>query len=88
MTGKRRGTHQKNGIFPETSTNNHLNITARIRRFNFNNPEFLYQSFTHSSYVNEHRRKLYTDNERLEFLGDAVLRTVRLSIFISKVYLI
>lgn len=39
----------------------------------FNNPALLYQAFTHSSYVNEHRRKNYTDNERLEFLGDAVL---------------
>ncbi len=39
----------------------------------FNNPTLLYQAFTHSSYVNEHRRKFFTDNERLEFLGDAVL---------------
>lgn len=33
----------------------------------------LYNAFTHSSYVNEHRRKKFMDNERLEFLGDAVL---------------
>ena len=39
----------------------------------FENPTLLYQAFTHSSYVNEHRRKFFTDNERLEFLGDAVL---------------
>ena len=39
----------------------------------FNNPSLLYQAFTHSSYVNEHRRKPYEDNERLEFLGDAGL---------------
>ena len=39
----------------------------------FNNEQLLYQAFTHSSYVNEHRRKQFTDNERLEFLGDAVL---------------
>lgn len=39
----------------------------------FNNPELLKQAFTHSSYVNEHRKDNYTDNERLEFLGDAVL---------------
>lgn len=31
------------------------------------------QAFTHSSYVNEHRKRLHEDNERLEFLGDAVL---------------
>lgn len=39
----------------------------------FQNEKLLMQAFTHSSYVNEHRRKPYEDNERLEFLGDAVL---------------
>lgn len=39
----------------------------------FQNEKLLKQAFTHSSYVNEHRRKPYEDNERLEFLGDAVL---------------
>lgn len=33
----------------------------------------LEQAFTHSSYVNEHRNLALSDNERLEFLGDAVL---------------
>ncbi|MDL4840031.1 ribonuclease III [Aquibacillus rhizosphaerae] len=41
--------------------------------FNFNNENLLKQAFTHSSYVNEHRKKEFEDNERLEFLGDAVL---------------
>src|SRR3954462_2912066 len=39
----------------------------------FENEKLLKQAFSHSSYVNEHRRKPYEDNERLEFLGDAVL---------------
>ncbi|MCG3090132.1 ribonuclease III [Sporosarcina cyprini] len=39
----------------------------------FKDASLLYNAFTHSSYVNEHRRKRFTDNERLEFLGDAVL---------------
>ncbi|WOV86146.1 ribonuclease III [Sporosarcina oncorhynchi] len=39
----------------------------------FKDESLLYHAFTHSSYVNEHRRKNFTDNERLEFLGDAVL---------------
>lgn len=39
----------------------------------FETPALLQQAFTHSSYVNEHRRRQFTDNERLEFLGDAVL---------------
>ncbi|MDP5273408.1 ribonuclease III [Chengkuizengella axinellae] len=39
----------------------------------FKNQKLLKQAFTHSSYVNEHRLSKYEDNERLEFLGDAVL---------------
>ncbi|WP_082234200.1 ribonuclease III [Halobacillus massiliensis] len=39
----------------------------------FNNVSLLEQAFTHSSYVNEHRKTDREDNERLEFLGDAVL---------------
>lgn len=41
--------------------------------FTFKNEKLLKQAFTHSSYVNEHRRMPYEDNERLEFLGDAVV---------------
>lgn len=39
----------------------------------FQNQNLLKQAFTHSSYVNEHRLGGLKDNERLEFLGDAVL---------------
>ncbi|MBP1991373.1 ribonuclease III [Paenibacillus eucommiae] len=39
----------------------------------FRKLDLLKQAFTHSSYVNEHRIAGYKDNERLEFLGDAVL---------------
>lgn len=39
----------------------------------FNDPTILAQAFTHSSYVNEHKKRIDQDNERLEFLGDAVL---------------
>ncbi|MGM8364170.1 ribonuclease III [Virgibacillus sp. W0181] len=39
----------------------------------FKNETLLEEAFTHSSYVNEHRGKIFSDNERLEFLGDAVL---------------
>ncbi len=39
----------------------------------FGNHELLRQAFTHSSYVNEQRLRSTSDNERLEFLGDAVL---------------
>ncbi|GAA4712879.1 ribonuclease III [Brevibacillus fulvus] len=39
----------------------------------FHDESLLRQAFTHSSYVNEQRGKRIQDNERLEFLGDAVL---------------
>jgi ribonuclease-3 len=38
----------------------------------FNDPTLLQQALTHRSYVNEHEDE-ESDNERLEFLGDAVL---------------
>ena len=37
------------------------------------NMELINQAFVHSSYVNEHRWEKH-DNERLEFMGDAVLQ--------------
>ena len=36
----------------------------------------LRQAFTHRSYINEHRAEVGGHNERLEFLGDAVLELV------------
>lgn len=42
----------------------------------FQNPELLAQAFTHRSYLNEHREVTLQHNERLEFLGDAVLELV------------
>lgn len=39
----------------------------------FKNLALLDEAFTHSSYVNEHQELGLKDNERLEFLGDAVL---------------
>jgi len=39
----------------------------------FRNLALYEQAFTHSSYVNEHKRERLQHNERLEFLGDAVL---------------
>jgi len=42
----------------------------------FNNIDLLITAFTHRSYVNEHRKTVKEHNERLEFLGDAVLELV------------
>jgi ribonuclease-3 len=41
----------------------------------FRKPDLLRQAFTHASYVNEQKGR-HRDNERLEFLGDAVLELV------------
>ena len=38
--------------------------------------DLLIRAFTHRSYVNEHRKTASEHNERLEFLGDAVLELV------------
>src|SRR5512146_1878758 len=37
------------------------------------NPDVALAALTHKSFVNEHRGEALQDNERLEFLGDAVL---------------
>lgn len=42
----------------------------------FDNIDLLVTAFTHRSYVNEHRKSVKEHNERLEFLGDAVLELV------------
>jgi ribonuclease-3 len=42
----------------------------------FNNPKLLQQAVTHRSYLNENRGYELDHNERLEFLGDAVLELV------------
>jgi len=44
--------------------------------YTFNNKNTLTLAFTHSSYANENRRGSHENNERLEFLGDAVLDMV------------
>lgn len=44
--------------------------------FEYNDIELLLTAFTHRSYVNEHKKSTKEHNERLEFLGDAVLELV------------
>lgn len=42
----------------------------------FKNKDLLTQAFTHRSYVNENAKLAHGHNERLEFLGDAVLELI------------
>lgn len=44
--------------------------------YSFHNKRLLSHAMTHSSYANEHRWEKTRCNERLEFLGDAVLELV------------
>lgn len=44
--------------------------------YEFNDLYLLNTSLTHSSYANENRMKSYESNERLEFLGDAVVNLI------------
>lgn len=44
--------------------------------FTFDDPELILTAFTHRSYMNEHKKSAREHNERLEFLGDAVLELV------------
>lgn len=44
--------------------------------FEYKNIDYLVTALTHRSYVNEHRKSVSEHNERLEFLGDAVLELV------------
>lgn len=48
----------------------------KIIGYKFNDERLLTQALIHSSYANEKHMKKYSDNERLEFLGDAVLELV------------
>lgn len=48
----------------------------KIIGYEFRKEQLLKQALTHSSYANEKHMKKLSDNERLEFLGDAVLEII------------
>ncbi len=48
----------------------------KIIGIKFKNPQLIQEALTHRSYLNEHREHTNNHNERLEFLGDAVLELV------------
>ncbi|MDO8435972.1 MAG: ribonuclease III [bacterium] len=55
-----------------------IDFTTLEKKFNFNfkNKELLTQAFCHRSYLNEKPNFNLENNERLEFLGDAVLELI------------
>lgn len=51
-------------------------FAKEVLGYEFKNIDLLITALTHRSYVNEHKKSVSEHNERLEFLGDAVLELV------------
>lgn len=56
----------------------HIDFSVFEKKINiiFKDKDLLKQAFTHRSYLNEHPKEKILHNERLEFLGDAVLELI------------
>lgn len=62
-------------------------VTSELEKrlaYEFKNQDFLDEALRHSSFVNEQSHQQKPDNERLEFLGDAVLNLVIGHMLISR----
>ena len=57
-------------------TTKYLEFAEQVLQAKFSDLQLLITAFTHRSYVNEHKKTVKEHNERLEFLGDAVLELV------------
>jgi ribonuclease III len=53
-----------------------LGLFEKSLKIKFNNQAIIYEALRHRSYLNEHKDVQLASNERLEFLGDAVLELV------------
>lgn len=60
----------------ERDINKDLNTLESLLNVEFKDKNLLLSAITHRSYLNEHREAAWEHNERLEFLGDAVLELV------------
>jgi ribonuclease-3 len=56
--------------------NDYRSLAENILKINIQDISLLQKAFTHRSYLNEHKKTIAEHNERLEFLGDAVLELV------------
>jgi ribonuclease-3 len=54
----------------------YIDFSRKVIGVEFKDIKLLITAFTHRSYVNEHKKTAHEHNERLEFLGDAVLELV------------
>ncbi|MBE6023627.1 MAG: ribonuclease III [Cellulosilyticum sp.] len=62
-----------------------LENMQQVLHYTYKNHLLLEEALTHSSYANEHRNQYVRDNERLEFLGDAILDLI-ISEYLFKKY--
>ena len=60
----------------QTQVEEYQNFAREKLGFEFQDIDLLITALTHRSYVNEHKTTVKDHNERLEFLGDAVLELV------------
>lgn len=68
----------------ETNRSQVLDEMQQVVAYTYKNSELLKIALTHSSYANEHRNHRIKDNERLEFLGDAILDLIISEYLFSK----
>src|SRR5882672_3228892 len=54
----------------------YTDFAQKVLGVEFDSIELLVTAFTHRSYLNEHKKSASEHNDRLEFLGDAVLELV------------
>src|ERR1700759_5361117 len=54
----------------------YIEFAKEVLGVEYNDIDLLVTAFTHRSYLNEHKKTVSEHNERLEFLGDAVLELV------------
>lgn len=57
-------------------SNKYQDFSIEVLGVEFKDIGLLITAFTHRSYVNEHKKSVPEHNERLEFLGDAVLELI------------
>lgn len=60
----------------QQDTSSYRTFAQNVLGVTFDDLNLLVTAFTHRSYLNEHRKTAHEHNERLEFLGDAVLELV------------
>ncbi len=63
-----------------------IGLTKKLKDdygINVKNTDLFDEAFTHASYVNEHPKEHLKYYERIEFLGDAVMRLCRFGVFVQ-----